>query len=81
MASLSTRRAAWPSPISASAAFGTSIRAANPWAEVRSGARLATTNFVNGGANRCRLYITESESGQILVADVAVLGRPMFSHA
>jgi hypothetical protein len=81
MASLSTRRAAWPSPISASAAFGTSIRAANPWAQVRSCAGLATNNFANGGPNRRRLYITESESGQLLVADVAVLGRHMFSHA
>ena len=53
-----------------------------PVARVRSCAGLATTNVAYGGADRRRLYITsESETGQVLVADVGVPGRPMFSHA
>ncbi len=52
-----------------------------PAARIRSCAGFATTNVAYGGADRRRLYITESETGQVLAADVAVPGRSMFSHA
>ena len=40
-----------------------------------------TTNLAYGGAERKTVYITESESGTILKADVPVAGRAMYSHA
>ena len=52
-----------------------------PTARIRSCAGLATTNIAHGGAHRRKLYITESETGQVLVADVGVPGRSMFAHA
>jgi gluconolactonase len=42
---------------------------------------LATTNCAYGGPARKQLYIVESKSGTILVADVPTAGRPLFSHA
>ena len=41
----------------------------------------AITNVAYGGADRRKLYITESETGQVLVADVGVPGRTMYAHA
>jgi gluconolactonase len=38
-----------------------------------------TTNMAYGGPNRRKLFITESETGSILVADLPVPGRRMFS--
>ena len=51
-----------------------------PTARIRSCAGRATTNVAYGGADRRQLYITEGDSGQVLVADVPVAGQPMFSH-
>jgi gluconolactonase len=48
---------------------------------IRSPAGLANTNLAFGGANNRRLYITESETGCILTADLTMPGRTMFSHA
>lgn len=39
-----------------------------------------TTNLAYGGPDMKSLYITESNTGQILVADMPVAGRPLFSH-
>ena len=36
---------------------------------------------MSGGADNRTLYITESESGSILCADMPVPGQPMYSHA
>ena len=52
-----------------------------PVARVRSCAGRAVTNVAFGGADRRKLFMTEADSGQVLVADVPVPGRPMFSHA
>ncbi|MEA2933959.1 MAG: gluconolactonase [Variibacter sp.] len=41
---------------------------------------LMTTNCAYGGPDRKQLFITESKSGTILVADLPVAGRPMYSH-
>jgi gluconolactonase len=37
-----------------------------------------TTNVAYGGADRRTLYITESETGSVLAADMPVAGRPMY---
>ena len=39
-----------------------------------------TTNCAYGGADGKQLFITESKSGTVLVADLKVAGRPMYSH-
>lgn len=52
-----------------------------PIARIRSCAGPLTTNVAYGGADRRTLYITESESGQILTAKLDVPGRRMFSHS
>ena len=52
-----------------------------PLARVRTCAGLATTNVAYGGPGRRELYITESETGSVLVADMEVPGRVMYSHA
>ena len=51
-----------------------------PTARVRSCAGRATTNIAFGGTDRRQLYITEGDTGQVLVADVPVAGLPLFSH-
>src|ERR1700742_4339108 len=43
-------------------------------ARIKSCAGGSCTNVAIGGANRDRLYITESTSGSVLVADIGVLG-------
>jgi len=51
-----------------------------PVLRIRSNAGLATTNVAYGGAGNRTLFITESESGSILCADMPVAGRTMYSH-
>jgi gluconolactonase len=55
-------------------------RLGEPLYRVRSCEGLATTNVAYGGAHNNSLYITESESGCVLVARVPVAGRPLVSH-
>ncbi len=51
-----------------------------PLARIRSCAGLLTTNVAYGGPDGRSLYITESETGQVLVAQVPSPGRTMYSH-
>ena len=51
-----------------------------PTARIHSCAGLATTNIAFGGAEGRQLYITKSDSGQVLIADLPVRGLPLFSH-
>lgn len=55
-------------------------RLGEPLYRVRSCQGLATTNVAYGGADNKNLYITESESGCVLVARAPVAGRLMESH-
>jgi gluconolactonase len=55
--------------------------AAAPIACIRSAAGTMITNLAFGGPDRRQLYITESEAGVILVADVPVPGLPLHSPA
>jgi gluconolactonase len=52
-----------------------------PIGRIRSCAGLLTTNVAYGGPDRKTLFMTESESGQILTAKLDVPGRRMFSHS
>jgi len=52
-----------------------------PLYRINSPEGLFTTNCAYGGADGKQLFITESKSGTVLVADVKVAGRPMYSHA
>lgn len=40
----------------------------------------STTNIAFGGADNCDVFITESDTGNILRARMDVAGQPMFSH-
>src|SRR5882724_2443048 len=42
---------------------------------------LSVTNVAFGGAGNRTLFITESDSGTILAADVGIAGRALYSHA
>lgn len=53
-------------------------RLGEPAWRIRSCAGLMTTNLAYGGPNRSQIYITESETGSILVADAPVAGQAMF---
>lgn len=55
-------------------------RLGEPLYRIRSCQGLATTNVAYGGSNNRSLYITESETGCVLVARVPVAGRAMASH-
>ena len=55
-------------------------RLGEPLYRVRSSAGLATTNLAYGGPDRKSLYITESETGTILVARMPVAGRLMYGQ-
>ncbi|RZN11871.1 gluconolactonase [Bradyrhizobium genosp. SA-3] len=55
-------------------------RLGEPLYRVRSCQGLATTNLAYGGADNRNLYITESETGCVLVARLPVAGRAMASH-
>jgi gluconolactonase len=56
-------------------------RLGEPIYRIRSCEGLRTTNIAYGGPNRKSLYITESEHGLILRAELPVSGRAMYSHA
>jgi len=51
-----------------------------PIARIQSCAGVMVTNCAFGGANGKSLFITESETGTILRAELPCAGRPMFSH-
>jgi gluconolactonase len=51
-----------------------------PLAEIRSSTGLLTTNAAYGGPERKTLFITESDSGTILKAELSVPGKVMYSH-
>lgn len=55
-------------------------RLGEPLARIQSCEGLATTNLAYGGAENKTLYITESDSGTVLAADLETPGQPMFSH-
>ena len=55
-------------------------RLGEPLYRIRSCQGLATTNVAYGGPANKNLYITESETGCVLVARVPVAGRIMASH-
>jgi gluconolactonase len=55
-------------------------RIGEPLYRVKSCAGITTTNVAYGGPDNRSLYITESESGCVLVAQMPVAGRPMVSH-
>lgn len=56
-------------------------RLGEPLYRIRSCRGLATTNVAFGGTDRKSLFITESETGTILVARLPVAGRPLYSHS
>lgn len=56
-------------------------RYGEPTARIRATGHHHTTNIAYGGPDGRTLFITESGSGQILQARVAVAGKPMYSHA
>ncbi len=51
-----------------------------PVARIRSCAGIRTTNVAFGGPGNRSVYITESEHGVILRAQLDCVGRPMYSH-
>ena len=55
-------------------------RSGEPLYRIRSCRGATVTNAAFGGAERRELYLTESETGTILVARMPVPGRPMHSH-
>ncbi|HEY7758567.1 MAG TPA: SMP-30/gluconolactonase/LRE family protein [Burkholderiales bacterium] len=56
-------------------------RVGEPVYRVRSCMGAFTTNVAFGWPDRSTLYITESESGTILKAELDAPGKPMYSHA
>ncbi|MEY3629909.1 MAG: hypothetical protein RLY91_1675, partial [Pseudomonadota bacterium] len=52
-----------------------------PMLRINSPEGLLVTNCAYGGKDNKQLFITESKSGTILVADMPVAGRPLYSHA
>lgn len=52
-----------------------------PISRIQSENGLHTTNMAYGGLDNRTLFITESETGTILTAQLDVPGQPMFSHA
>lgn len=55
-------------------------RFGEPLYRIVSPAGRFTTNIAYGGPDRRHLYITESRTGSILLAELPVPGRTMFSH-
>ena len=51
-----------------------------PMCRIRSCAGKSITNLAYGGDDRKTLYITEAETGSILIARVDVPGLLMYSH-
>ena len=65
------------------AQFG-SVWLFDPWGEplyrIRSCAGRALTNVAYGGPDRRSLFITDAETGSVLVAQMPIPGKRMFSH-
>lgn len=55
-------------------------RLGEPLYRIRSATGMTTTNLAFGGAGNRQLFVTESDTGNILTASVPTAGRPMFSH-
>lgn len=55
-------------------------RLGEPTGRIQSCADLAMTNVAFGGLDGRSIFITESESGNILVADAPVAGHRLYSH-
>lgn len=55
-------------------------RLGEPAFRVQSCEGIQTTNVAYGGADNKTLYITESQTGAILRAELPVAGQPMYSH-
>lgn len=55
-------------------------RMGEPKHRIRSCAGLNTTNIAFGGPQNRHVYITESQTGSILRAELPVAGKTMFSH-
>jgi gluconolactonase len=51
-----------------------------PMFRINSPTGLLVTNCAYGGLDNKKLFVTESKSGTILVADMPVAGRKMYSH-
>ncbi len=51
-----------------------------PVLRIRCSAGLLPTNCAYGGPGGRTLYITESESGTILTADLEIAGQILYSH-
>jgi gluconolactonase len=67
----------------AHASLGSAIllsRRGEPLYRIRSCRGATVTNAAFGGDDGRTLYLTESETGSILVARLPVAGRPMYSH-
>lgn len=56
-------------------------RLGEPIARILSCGGLMTTNLAFGGVDGKQLFITESDSGKILVANLDIPGQPLYSHA
>ena len=54
---------------------------AEPLQRIRSCAGLSTTNLAFAPQGKQKLYVTESQTGSILVADMPASGLPLYSHA
>jgi gluconolactonase len=52
-----------------------------PLLHIESCAGHMTTNVAFGGKDNRDLYITESETGSVLVARMEIPGEPMHSHS
>lgn len=52
-----------------------------PMLRINAPEGLLVTNCAYGGKDNKQLFITESKTGTILVADMPVAGRPLFSHS
>ena len=55
-------------------------RMGEPKHRIRSGAGLNTTNIAFGGPENRHVFITESQTGSILRAELPVAGKTMYSH-
>ena len=55
-------------------------RLGEPLFRIQSRSGLVQTNLAYGWPERCELYITESDTGNILRARLPTPGRIMFSH-
>jgi gluconolactonase len=55
-------------------------RLGEPLYRMRSATGIATTNLAYGGPGNRHLYITESDSGSILLAEMPTPGLPLYSH-